>query len=146
MKKKEWTKDELVEAIVNFKEAMLFIQHNKEMWLGIVSESDKAISDISHFCEDKDIKSLHIKTVVCRDLTKYGRARRIYKQLYLLFKPFICWKGGALLTDAFFNMCNGLKNDNEKINNNSYTYSYRILKNYGNLLEKEGKSDGTNKQ
>lgn len=148
MKKKDWAKDELVEAIINFKEALVFIQHNKNMWLDIISESDKAISDISHFCEDNDVKSPHVKTVICRDLNKYGHTRRIYKNLYSLFKPLFSWHNNILMTDNFFNMCNGIKNDNDKINNNSSIYSYRILKHYENLLkkEKEGENGGRDKQ
>lgn len=48
---KEFTNEELIEIIVKFKEAILYIRNNKNIWYGEVGRLDKALSDIRHYAE-----------------------------------------------------------------------------------------------
>lgn len=130
--KKEWTKDELVEAILNFEEAMKFVKDSEPIWLNNMSECDKALSDIYHYCESDNIKSSHVKTVICNDLTKYGNKRRHYKDLINLFKPLYDYSG-PIFCSKFFNACNWVKNKNNILKKNDSIYTFKVLKNYINM-------------
>ena len=80
--KEEWDRNSLVEAITKGKSAMKYILDHYEVWNGRLSNADRALSDLKHFCEFNEavklFKLMHV----------YSKQRREYKDLIEVFKDF----------------------------------------------------------
>lgn len=112
---KEWTKDELIEALVNFKEALNFIRQNKQVWFDTVGDCDKAFCDIRHQIENKYPKDYKNRTKAVKLIYAYSIQRRKNKDLLAIFG----------------NLANAL--DTQTINNLVYTIN-EAKKQYDNTV------------
>lgn len=85
--KKEWTQEELVRAVHDFHQAVLYIDHNRGVWEGIVKECERAFCDVRHYCELFYPTNPAKRTDVCQLLRDYGHRRRKYKDLLNVTEP-----------------------------------------------------------
>lgn len=85
--KREWTRDEIVQAVKDFKEALVYVQSNYSYWNNVVQDCDKAFGDIRHYCELQYPTRRKNRTKVCQLLRDYSIERRKYKDLVQVTKP-----------------------------------------------------------
>lgn len=84
----EWDRNSLVEAIAKGKAAMKYILDNYEVWNGRLSNADRALSDLKHFCEFNDEVSPDDAVRLFKLMHVYSKQRREYKDLIEVFKDF----------------------------------------------------------
>ncbi len=130
---REWTQEELVTAITDFHEAMLYIDHNRQVWQDTIKECENAFCDIRHFCELDYPKERSKRTEVCRKLQYYGQRRRKYKDLLTVTEP-LAEKIAALNNIGIYRMANKVKKIHESTLEGHRTYVPRIER---NLWEKK---------
>ena len=76
---KEFTNEELVEIIVKFKEAILYIRNNKNIWYGEVGRLVKALSDISHCAEFNYPTTQEDRDYLLKLLNTVSTSRRVFR-------------------------------------------------------------------
>lgn len=86
--KEEWDRNSLVEAITKGKAAMKYILDNYEVWNGRLSNADRALSDLKHFCEFNEEVSPEDAVQLFKLMHVYSKQRREYKDLIEVFKDF----------------------------------------------------------
>jgi hypothetical protein len=86
--KEEWDRNSLVEAITKGKSAMKYILDNYEVWNGRLSNADRALSDLKHFCEFNEEVSPDDAVQLFKLMHVYSKQRREYKDLIEVFKDF----------------------------------------------------------
>ena len=86
--KEEWDRNSLVEAIAKGKSAMKYILDHYEVWNGRLSNADRALSDLKHFCEFNDEVSPDDAVKLFKLMHVYSKQRREYKDLIEVFKDF----------------------------------------------------------
>lgn len=86
--KEEWDRNSLVEAITKGKSAMKYILDNYEVWNGRLSNADRALSDLKHFCEFNEEVSPEDAVQLFKLMHVYSKQRREYKDLIEVFKDF----------------------------------------------------------
>ena len=84
----QWDRNSLVEAITKGKSAMKYILDNYEVWNGRLSNADRALSDLKHFCEFNDEVSPEDAVRLFKLMHVYSKQRREYKDLIEVFKDF----------------------------------------------------------
>lgn len=84
----EWDRNSLVEAITKGKTAMKYVIDNYEVWNGRLSNADRALSDLKHFCEFNDEVSPDDAVRLFKLMHVYSKQRREYKDLIEVFKDF----------------------------------------------------------
>jgi hypothetical protein len=84
----EWDRNSLVEAIIKGKIAMKYVIDNYEVWNGRLSNADRALSDLKHFCEFNDEVSSDDAVRLFKLMHVYSKQRREYKDLIEVFKDF----------------------------------------------------------
>ena len=78
----------MVNAITKGKSAMKYILDNYEVWNGRLSNADRALSDLKHFCEFNDEVSPDDAVKLFKLMHVYSKQRREYKDLIEVFKDF----------------------------------------------------------
>ena len=81
-------RNSLVDAITKGKSAMKYILDNYEVWNGRLSNADRALSDLKHFCEFNDEVSPDDAVRLFKLMHVYSKQRREYKDLIEVFKDF----------------------------------------------------------
>lgn len=81
----EWTKEELVDAFVTFKHALLYIKSNRDEWYDIVGRCDREMVDIRHKVEMHNIEDPKERDLVLELMNKSLTTRRKYKDYQDLF-------------------------------------------------------------
>lgn len=84
----QWDRNSLVDAITKGKSAMKYILDNYEVWNGRLSNADRALSDLKHFCEFNDEVSPDDAVKLFKLMHVYSKQRREYKDLIEVFKDF----------------------------------------------------------
>ena len=84
----QWDRNSLVDAINKGKSAMKYILDNYEVWNGRLSNADRALSDLKHFCEFNDEVSPEDAVRLFKLMHVYSKQRREYKDLIEVFKDF----------------------------------------------------------
>ena len=84
----QWDRNSLVDAITKGKSAMKYILDNYEVWNGRLSNADRALSDLKHFCEFNDEVSPEDAVRLFKLMHVYSKQRREYKDLIEVFKDF----------------------------------------------------------
>lgn len=84
----QWDRNSLVDAITKGKSAMKYILDNYEVWNGRLSNADRALSDLKHFCEFNDEVSPYDAVRLFKLMHVYSKQRREYKDLIEVFKDF----------------------------------------------------------
>ena len=84
----QWDRNSLVDAITKGKYAMKYILDNYEVWNGRLSNADRALSDLKHFCEFNDEVSPEDAVRLFKLMHVYSKQRREYKDLIEVFKDF----------------------------------------------------------
>lgn len=84
----QWDRNSLVDAITKGKSAMKYILDNYEVWNGRLSNADRALSDLKHFCEFNDEVSPDDAVRLFKLMHVYSKQRREYKDLIEVFKDF----------------------------------------------------------
>lgn len=84
----QWDRNSLVDAITKGKSAMKYILDNYEVWNGRLSNADRALSDLKHFCEFNDEVSPEDAVKLFKLMHTYSKQRREYKDLIEVFKDF----------------------------------------------------------
>lgn len=84
----QWDRNSLVDAITKGKSAMKYILDNYEVWNGRLSNADRALSDLKHFCEFNDEVSPEDAVKLFKLMHVYSKQRREYKDLIEVFKDF----------------------------------------------------------
>lgn len=82
---KEFTNEELIEIIVKFKEAILYIRNNKNIWYGEVGRLDKALSDIRHYAEFNYPNTPEDRDYLLKLLNTVSTSRRVFRDKQDLF-------------------------------------------------------------
>ena len=84
----QWDRNSLVDAIIKGKSAMKYILDHYEVWNGRLSNADRALSDLKHFCEFNDEVSPDDAVKLFKLMHVYSKQRREYKDLIEVFKDF----------------------------------------------------------
>jgi hypothetical protein len=84
----QWDRNSLVDAITKGKSAMKYILDHYEVWNGRLSNADRALSDLKHFCEFNDEVSPDDAVKLFKLMHVYSKQRREYKDLIEVFKDF----------------------------------------------------------
>ena len=84
----QWDRNSLVDAITKGKSAMKYILDNYEVWNGRLSNADRALSDLKHFCEFNEEVSPEDAVRLFKLMHVYSKQRREYKDLIEVFKDF----------------------------------------------------------
>ena len=116
-----WTKEELINALSDFKEAILFIKQNKGVWYSTVGECDKAFCDIRHQIENNYPTDRASRTKACQLIRDYSKKRREAKDMMLIFTEL-----AELSEKDTQNLCRII---NQAKNKYAYTESDRIYTN-----------------
>jgi hypothetical protein len=126
MPKKEWTQAELVKAIADFHEALVYIDHNYLTWKNTVHECDQAFGDIRHYCELSYPNDRSKRTKICRLMRDYGVKRRMYKDLLLVLDP-ILEISMKLKNDGIYQAANTVRKLNDKTQAGNREYKPRVI-------------------
>ena len=82
---KEFTNEELIEIIVKFKEAILYIRNNKNIWYGEVGRLDKALSELRHCAKFNYPTTAEDRDYLLKLLNTVSTSRRIFRDKQDLF-------------------------------------------------------------
>lgn len=130
--KEEWNRNSLVEAITKGKAAMKYILDNYEVWNGRLSNADRALSDLKHFCEFNDEVSPDDAVRLFKLMHVYSKQRREYKDLIEVFKDFTAAQNRV---ESLYASIKHVKTKNDKVEAARH-YAPRVL---NELFPKEDK-------
>lgn len=128
----EWDRNGLVEAITKGKAAMKYILDNYEVWNGRLSNADRALSDLKHFCEFNDEVSPDDAVRLFKLMHVYSKQRREYKDLIEVFKDFTAAQNRV---ESLYASIKHVKTKNDKVEATRH-YAPRVL---NELFPKEDK-------
>ena len=128
----EWDRNSLVEAITKGKAAMKYIIDNYEVWNGRLSNADRALSDLKHFCEFNDEVSPDDAVRLFKLMHVYSKQRREYKDLIEVFKDFTAAQNRV---ESLYASIKHVKTKNDKVEAARH-YTPRVL---NELFPKEDK-------
>lgn len=121
--KEEWDRNSLVEAITKGKAAMKYILDNYEVWNGRLSNADRALSDLKHFCEFNDEVSPDDAVRLFKLMHVYSKQRREYKDLIEVFKDFTAAQNRV---ESLYASIKHVKTKNDKVEAARH-YAPRVL-------------------
>lgn len=128
----EWDRNSLVEAITKGKAAMKYVIDNYEVWNGRLSNADRALSDLKHFCEFNDEVSPDDAVRLFKLMHVYSKQRREYKDLIEVFKDFTAAQSRV---ESLYASIKHVKTKNDKVEAARH-YAPRVL---NELFPKEDK-------
>lgn len=128
----QWDRNSLVDAITKGKSAMKYILDNYEVWNGRLSNADRALSDLKHFCEFNDEVSPDDAVKLFKLMHVYSKQRREYKDLIEVFKDFTAAQSRI---ESLYASIKHVKNKNDKVEAARH-YTPRVL---NELFPKEDK-------
>lgn len=128
----EWDRNSLVEAITKGKAAMKYILDNYEVWNGRLSNADRALSDLKHFCEFNEEVSPDDAVQLFKLMHVYSKQRREYKDLIEVFKDFTAAQSRV---ESLYASVKHVKTKNDKVEAARH-YAPRVL---NELFPKEDK-------
>lgn len=121
--KEEWDRNSLVEAITKGKAAMKYILDNYEVWNGRLSNADRALSDLKHFCEFNEEVSPDDAVQLFKLMHVYSKQRREYKDLIEVFKDFTAAQSRV---ESLYASIKHVKTKNDKVEAARH-YAPRVL-------------------
>lgn len=128
----QWDRNSLVDAITKGKSAMKYILDNYEVWNGRLSNADRALSDLKHFCEFNDEVSPEDAVRLFKLMHVYSKQRREYKDLIEVFKDFTAAQSRI---ESLYASIKHVKTKNDKVEAVRH-YTPRVL---NELFPKEDK-------
>nr|DAS57586.1 MAG TPA: hypothetical protein [Caudoviricetes sp.] len=128
----QWDRNSLVDAITKGKSAMKYILDNYEVWNGRLSNADRALSDLKHFCEFNDEVSPDDAVRLFKLMHVYSKQRREYKDLIEVFKDFTAAQSRI---ESLYASIKHVKTKNDKVEAARH-YTPRVL---NELFPKEDK-------
>lgn len=128
----QWDRNSLVDAITKGKSAMKYILGNYEVWNGRLSNADRALSDLKHFCEFNDEVSPEDAVRLFKLMHVYSKQRREYKDLIEVFKDFTAAQSRI---ESLYASIKHVKTKNDKVEAARH-YTPRVL---NELFPKEDK-------
>lgn len=128
----QWDRNSLVDAITKGKSAMKYILDNYEVWNGRLSNADRALSDLKHFCEFNDEVSPEDAVRLFKLMHVYSKQRRGYKDLIEVFKDFTAAQSRI---ESLYASIKHVKTKNDKVEAARH-YTPRVL---NELFPKEDK-------
>lgn len=128
----QWDRNSLVDAITKGKSAMKYILDNYEVWNGRLSNADRALSDLKHFCEFNDEVSPEDAVKLFKLMHVYSKQRREYKDLIEVFKDFTAAQNRI---ESLYASIKHVKTKNDKVEAARH-YTPRVL---NELFPKEDK-------
>lgn len=128
----QWDRNSLVDAITKGKSAMKYILDNYEVWNGRLSNADRALSDLKHFCEFNDEVSSDDAVKLFKLMHVYSKQRREYKDLIEVFKDFTAAQSRI---ESLYASIKHVKTKNDKVEAARH-YTPRVL---NELFPKEDK-------
>ena len=128
----QWDRNSLVDAIIKGKSAMKYILDNYEVWNGRLSNADRALSDLKHFCEFNDEVSPEDAVRLFKLMHVYSKQRREYKDLIEVFKDFTAAQSRI---ESLYASIKHIKTKNDKVEAARH-YTPRVL---NELFPKEDK-------
>lgn len=128
----QWDRNSLVYAITKGKSAMKYILDNYEVWNGRLSNADRALSDLKHFCEFNDEVSPDDAVRLFKLMHVYSKQRREYKDLIEVFKDFTAAQSRI---ESLYASIKHVKTKNDKVEAARH-YTPRVL---NELFPKEDK-------
>ena len=128
----QWDRNSLVNAITKGKSAMKYILDNYEVWNGRLSNADRALSDLKHFCEFNDEVSPDDAVRLFKLMHVYSKQRREYKDLIEVFKDFTAAQSRI---ESLYASIKHVKTKNDKVEAARH-YTPRVL---NELFPKEDK-------
>ena len=128
----QWDRNSLVDAITKGKSAMKYILDNYEVWNGRLSNADRALSDLKHFCEFNDEVSPNDAVKLFKLMHVYSKQRREYKDLIEVFKDFTAAQSRI---ESLYASIKHVKTKNDKVEAARH-YTPRVL---NELFPKEDK-------
>lgn len=128
----QWNRNSLVDAITKGKSAMKYILDNYEVWNGRLSNADRALSDLKHFCEFNDEVSPDDAVRLFKLMHVYSKQRREYKDLIEVFKDFTAAQSRI---ESLYASIKHVKTKNDKVEAARH-YTPRVL---NELFPKEDK-------
>lgn len=128
----QWDRNSLVDAITKGKSAMKYILDNYEVWNGRLSNADRALSDLKHFCEFNDEVSPEDAVKLFKLMHVYSKQRREYKDLIEVFKDFTAAQSRI---ESLYASIKHVKTKNDKVEAARH-YTPRVL---NELFPKEDK-------
>lgn len=128
----QWDRNSLVDAITKGKSAMKYILDNYEVWNGRLSNADRALSDLKHFCEFNDEVSPEDAVRLFKLMHVYSKQRREYKDLIEVFKDFTAAQSRI---ESLYASIKHIKTKNDKVEAARH-YTPRVL---NELFPKEDK-------
>ena len=128
----QWDRNSLVDAITKGKSAMKYILDNYEVWNGRLSNADRALSDLKHFCEFNDEVSPEDAVRLFKLMHVYSKQRREYKDLIEVFKDFTAAQSRI---ESLYVSIKHVKTKNDKVEAARH-YTPRVL---NELFPKEDK-------
>lgn len=128
----QWDRNSLVDAITKGKSAMKYILDNYEVWNGRLSNADRALSDLKHFCEFNDDISPDDAVRLFKLMHVYSKQRREYKDLIEVFKDFTAAQSRI---ESLYASIKHVKTKNDKVEAARH-YTPRVL---NELFPKEDK-------
>lgn len=128
----QWDRNSLVDAITKGKSAMKYILDNYKVWNGRLSNADRALSDLKHFCEFNDEVSPDDAVRLFKLMHVYSKQRREYKDLIEVFKDFTAAQSRI---ESLYASIKHVKTKNDKVEAARH-YTPRVL---NELFPKEDK-------
>lgn len=128
----QWNRNSLVDAITKGKSAMKYILDNYEVWNGRLSNADRALSDLKHFCEFNDEVLPDDAVKLFKLMHVYSKQRREYKDLIEVFKDFTAAQSRI---ESLYASIKHVKTKNDKVEAARH-YTPRVL---NELFPKEDK-------
>ena len=128
----QWDRNSLVDAITKGKSAMKYIIDNYEVWNGRLSNADRALSDLKHFCEFNEEVSPDDAVKLFKLMHVYSKQRREYKDLIEVFKDFTAAQSRI---ESLYASIKHVKTKNDKVEAARH-YTPRVL---NELFPKEDK-------
>lgn len=128
----QWDRNSLIDAITKGKSAMKYILDNYEVWNGRLSNADRALSDLKHFCEFNDEVSPDDAVRLFKLMHVYSKQRREYKDLIEVFKDFTAAQSRI---ESLYASIKHVKTKNDKVEAARH-YTPRVL---NELFPKEDK-------
>jgi len=128
----QWDRNSLVDVITKGKSAMKYILDNYEVWNGRLSNADRALSDLKHFCEFNDDVSPDDAVKLFKLMHVYSKQRREYKDLIEVFKDFTAAQSRI---ESLYASIKHVKTKNDKVEAARH-YTPRVL---NELFPKEDK-------
>ena len=125
-------RNSLVDAITKGKSAMKYIIDNYEVWNGRLSNADRALSDLKHFCEFNEEVSPDDAVKLFKLMHVYSKQRREYKDLIEVFKDFTAAQSRI---ESLYASIKHVKTKNDKVEAVRH-YTPRVL---NELFPKEDK-------